>query len=78
MLRMQIIKHFVIFALGLISALYLLNFGAGVFELIPDNIPIIGNFDEATATLLLINCLAYFGLDLRQLFHASNIKKKEA
>lgn len=73
---MKIIKHFIVLCLGLLSALYLLNIGAGVFELIPDNIPIIGNLDEAAATLLLLNCLAYFGLDLRHLLRSNNQKKK--
>lgn len=74
---MKIIKHFIVFGLGLLSALYLLNVGAGVFELIPDNIPIIGNLDEAAAMLLLLNCLAYFGLDLRHLLRSNNQKKKK-
>lgn len=73
---MKIIKHFIVLCLGLLSALYLLNIGAGVFELIPDNIPIIGNLDEAAATLLLLNCLAYFGLDLRHLLRRNNQNKK--
>ena len=34
--------------------LYLLNPGLGVFELIPDNIPGIGNLDEGAAVALLI------------------------
>ena len=65
---MKALKHFIIFCLGVLSILYLLNFGAGVFEIIPDNIPIIGNLDEVAATVLLLNCLAHFGLDLRHLF----------
>jgi hypothetical protein len=41
--------------LGLIiSGLYLLNFDAGIFELIPDNLPIVGNLDEVAFTLLLL------------------------
>ena len=40
----------------LISALYLLNPTAGVFELIPDNIPLIGNLDEVAAVGLFIHC----------------------
>ena len=69
---MKLIKHFIVLGLGLLSALYLLNLGAGLFELIPDNFPIIGNLDEAAATLLLLNSLAYFGLDLRR----ANSQKK--
>ena len=33
---------------------YVLNPGAGVFELIPDNLPVVGNLDEAAAVGLLI------------------------
>jgi len=62
------IKGKIVFALGVISALYLLNIGVGVIELIPDNIPIIGNFDEAAAAALLLNCLAYFGWDMGRIF----------
>jgi hypothetical protein len=43
-------------ALGL---LYVLNPSAGVLELLPDNLPGIGNLDEAGATALLIFGLRY-------------------
>lgn len=46
--------------LGLISIAYLLNIGVGVFEFIPDNIPVIGNLDEAGATVLLIHSIQHF------------------
>ena len=65
---MKILKHLAVLCLGLLCILYLLNLGAGLFELIPDNIPFIGNLDEAAAMLLLLNCLAYFGFDLRRVF----------
>jgi uncharacterized membrane protein YkvA (DUF1232 family) len=42
----------------LISVVYLLNPGGGIFELIPDNIPIIGNLDEAGMTTFLIWCIS--------------------
>ena len=42
---------------GLSSVVYLLNPGAGIFELIPDNFPVFGNLDEAGATALLIACV---------------------
>lgn len=53
---------------GLLAAIYLTNPGAGILEIIPDNIPVIGNLDEAAATMLLISCLAYFGVDLGGFF----------
>ena len=61
-------KKLLIHVVGLTSLLYLLNIGVGVIELIPDNIPIVGNLDEATATILLINYLRYLGIDLSNIF----------
>lgn len=61
-------KKITVFIIGLLSLLYLLNPGLGLFEFIPDNIPFVGNLDEATATFLLLSALAYFGLDLRDIF----------
>ena len=61
-------KGFIVFCLGLISTMYLLNIGAGFLELIPDNIPLVGNLDEAAAAALLIMCLGYFGIDLTNIF----------
>ena len=58
-----------IFLLGLLSFIYLLNPTAGFFELIPDNIPLIGNLDEAAAMTLLLMCLRYFGHDLPNIFN---------
>lgn len=63
---MKILKSLFVLITGLLSALYLANFGAGIVEIIPDNIPLAGNIDEFVASLLLINALAYFGLDLRR------------
>ena len=61
---MQLIKSLFVLLLGAISALYLLNVGAGIVEFVPDNLPLVGNIDEATATFLLLNCLAYFGVNI--------------
>jgi len=55
-------------ALGLFALLYLLNPGAGLFELLPDNLPLVGNLDEAAAAALLLACLKYFGVDLPAVF----------
>jgi uncharacterized membrane protein YkvA (DUF1232 family) len=62
------IKNVLVATIGLLSVLYLLNPGFGVFELIPDNIPFIGTLDEVTAAYLLLSALAYFGLDIRDVF----------
>lgn len=61
-------KKIVVFCVGLLSVVYILNPGAGLFELIPDNIPVIGNLDEAAAVTLLLMCLKYFGIDLPDIF----------
>ena len=57
-------KSFFIALVGLFCGFYLLNPTWGVIELIPDNIPFVGNIDEATAAAVLIACLRYFGFDL--------------
>ncbi len=61
-------KKILIITTGVLSALYLINPTAGLFELIPDNLPMIGNIDEATATTLLLASLSYFGIDLTKFF----------
>ncbi len=57
-------KGIIIAIAGVLSAVYLANIGAGIVEIIPDNIPLAGNLDEAAATALLIYCLSYFGIKL--------------
>ena len=47
-----------------IAAIYLINPGAGLIEIIPDVIPVIGNLDEAAALTLLISGLGYFGVNI--------------
>lgn len=69
------IKHLVVFGLGCISFVYLLNFTFGIAEL-PDNLPIVGNLDEVAATVLFMNCLRYFGVDLSSLFDRSDKESK--
>jgi len=58
-----------IMLLGVVSLIYILNPTAGFFELIPDNIPIIGNLDEAAAVTILLMCLRYFGYELPDFFN---------
>ncbi|MFK7789525.1 MAG: hypothetical protein AB8C95_08570 [Phycisphaeraceae bacterium] len=59
---MNFLKTIGYVALALISVVYLLNPGAGVFEILPDNIPFIGNLDEVGALLMLLKCLQHFGI----------------
>jgi len=64
-------KPVLVAILGILSVFYILNPGAGIFELIPDNIPFIGNLDEATAVFVLLACLRYFNIDLANIFKRS-------
>ena len=57
-------KKLLVTLAGLFSLIYLVNPTAGIFELIPDNMPIIGNLDEATAAAILLAALRYYGIDL--------------
>ena len=43
-------KTFLVTLAGIVAFIYLLNPTFGIFELLPDNIPLIGNVDDATAT----------------------------
>lgn len=48
----------------LLSLFFLMNPTAGILELIPDNLPLVGNLDEAFFTVLLLSSLAYLGVEL--------------
>ena len=61
-------KSVFVVLVGLLSVIYILNPGAGIFELIPDNIPFFGNIDEATAVMILLACLRYFNIDVANFF----------
>lgn len=61
-------KNFIVFCLGLLAVLYLLNPGAGIFEILPDNLPFVGNLDEAAAVALLLMCLRHYGIELPDIF----------
>ncbi len=68
-------KNILVALIGIISLLYLFNPGMGFLELIPDNMPIIGNLDEAGAAILLIAALKYFGVDLTRFFMRDRVQK---
>jgi hypothetical protein len=65
---MRGLKDVIIIAVAGIALIYLVNPTAGILELIPDNLPVLGNLDEAGATLILLNTLAYYGMDVPRLF----------
>ena len=43
-----------VYLLAAIGMIYILNPTFGVFEFIPDNLPIIGNLDESVAVMLVL------------------------
>lgn len=43
-----------VFVMAVVGLIYVLNPTMGVFEILPDNLPIIGNLDEGVAYLLLM------------------------
>jgi uncharacterized membrane protein YkvA (DUF1232 family) len=53
---------------GLVCLVYLANPTFGLFELLPDNLPIIGNLDEAAAVGGILSVLRYFGYDFTAWF----------
>jgi len=61
-------KSLLVALLGALSFVYLLNPTMGLAEFVPDNLPLIGNIDDATATMVLLGALRYFGMDLTRLF----------
>jgi hypothetical protein len=52
----------------LVGVVYIMNPTMGVFELIPDNIPLIGNLDEAGAVYLILAGLRFFKFDFLKKF----------
>jgi uncharacterized membrane protein YkvA (DUF1232 family) len=48
----------------ILSLLYLSNPGWGIFELLPDALPGIGNIDEVIATTILLTSLAKLGIQI--------------
>lgn len=70
----RFLKNVLMAAAGVIAAIYLINPTAGILELIPDNLPMVGNLDEAAATALILAVLRYFGWDITQVFQRRKIK----
>lgn len=64
----NIIKNATVLGAAAIAGLYLINPTAGVLELLPDVLPIVGNLDEAAAVTILIAAARYYGIDFSNLF----------
>lgn len=45
------LPRWMVYVMAVVGVAYILNPGAGVFELLPDNLPIIGNLDEGAAVM---------------------------
>lgn len=63
-------EDIIVFICGLIAFVYLLNPTFGMIELIPDNLPIIGNLDEAGATAIVMYAFRHFGIDFLSMIDA--------
>ena len=50
----------------LTGSLYILNPTGGFIEFIPDNLPLVGNLDEAGATTIVVLSLQYLGRHFRR------------
>lgn len=70
----RLLREMFILGLAAVAFIYLINPTAGIIELIPDVVPIIGNLDEAGAVLILVNTLAYYGIDVTRLYGRSDRK----
>lgn len=62
------LRSLLVWSIGVLSALYLLNPFGGVMEFIPDSDRIVGNLDEFVAAVLFLSFLRYFGIDLCAFF----------
>lgn len=54
-----------------VAAVYLLNPSFGVFEFVPDNLPLVGNLDEAMMAVVVVGVLGHFGIDVADVFWRS-------
>lgn len=59
-LSLRGIPVWAIYLLAILGLVYILNPTAGIIELIPDNLPIVGNLDEGAAFLIIWYALVEF------------------
>jgi len=48
----------------ILGSVYMINPTAGIFELLPDNLPGLGNLDEAAVLFLMYSAMLYLGMRL--------------
>jgi hypothetical protein len=48
----------------ILGSVYMINPTAGIFELLPDNLPGLGNLDEAAVLFLMYSAMLYLGVRL--------------
>ena len=53
-LSQQGVPRWLVYTLGVLGGVYILNPTLGIFELIPDVLPIVGNIDESLAVMLIL------------------------
>ncbi len=75
---LSILKSIVVAVIAVFCGIYLINPGFGFIELLPDNLPVIGNLDEATMAAILVACLRYFGFDLTKFFGTKATEKSKS
>jgi len=68
--------RWLVYLLGLIGGAYILNPTMGILELIPDNLPIVGNLDEGAAMMMVLAGIVEV-LEGRKLKRAQKQAKKE-
>lgn len=61
-------KDALVFAVGAAGAVYLVYPSLGIFEFLPDALPIVGSLDEGLAMTLVLGAARYYGVDLTRLF----------
>ncbi len=61
----------------IVAIIYLINPTAGILEFIPDNLPIVGNLDEAAALYILFSGLRFYGINLPNPFGRMPSRKEK-
>lgn len=64
-----------VYLMAAIGLVYLLNPTAGILEILPDNLPIVGNLDESVSVLLILAGIVE-ALEGRK--YRKSLKKKDA